>query len=122
VVNSDCPRVREAHLIEVRMPGHGWSAAPNGKFVHLGPKTLNFIGQPAENLNRVEGTDDCGWRQVLTRTTIKVAVRWLHCLRTGELYESEHAYVASIAPIAGSAMLRCPHPVATVELSVGTVR
>jgi len=73
------------------MPGHGWSADPNGKFVHVSPRTLNFIGQPAENLNRIEGTDDCGWRQVVHPDDYdRVAARWLRSLRTGAPYESEH--------------------------------
>jgi PAS domain S-box-containing protein len=123
VVNSDCPREREVRLIEESVPGYGWSADPNGKFVHVSPQTLNFIGQPAENLNRIEGTDDCGWRQIVYPDDYdRVAARWLHSLRTGEPCESEYRIRPFDGAIAGSAMLRCPHAMATVELSVGTVR
>jgi PAS domain S-box-containing protein len=73
------------------MQGHVWSADPNGKFVYVSPKTLNYIGRPVENLDRVEGTDDCGWRQVIHPDDHdRVVARWFHSLKTGEPYESEH--------------------------------
>ena len=82
---------REARLIEESMRGHRWSADPNGKFVYVSPKTLTYVGQPAENLDRIEGTDDCGWRQVVHPDDYdRVAARWLHSLKTGEPFESEH--------------------------------
>jgi PAS domain S-box-containing protein len=72
------------------MQGHGWSADPNGKFVYVSPKTLTYIGQLAENLGRIEGTDDCEWRQVVHPDDYdRVAGRWLHSLKTGEPFESE---------------------------------
>ena len=65
MVKSGFPPEREPRPIEESMPGHGWRADPNGKFVYVSPKTLNFIGPPAENPGRIEGTDDCGWWQVV---------------------------------------------------------
>jgi PAS domain S-box-containing protein len=91
VVNSGFPLEREARLIEESMPGHGWSADPNGKFVYVSPKTLTYIGQLAENLDRIEGTDDCGWRRIVHPDDYdRVAAKWLDSLKTGEPFESEH--------------------------------
>ncbi len=91
MVNSGFALEREARLIEESMRGHRWSADPNGKFVYVSPKTLTYVGQPAENLDRIEGTDDCGWRQVVHPDDYdRVAARWLHSLKTGEPFESEH--------------------------------
>jgi PAS domain-containing protein len=83
---------------------------------------LNFIGQPAENLNHIGGTDDCGWRQVVHPDDYdRVAARWLHSLRTGEPYESEYRIRRADGAYRWSAMLRCHHAMTTVELSAGTV-
>jgi PAS domain S-box-containing protein len=52
---------------------------------------LTYIGQPAETLDRIEGKDDCGWRQVVHPDDYdRLAARWLHSLKTGEPFESEH--------------------------------
>jgi PAS domain S-box-containing protein len=91
VVKSGFLLEREARLIEESMPGHGWCADPNGKFVYVSPKTLDYVGRPAANLDRIEGTDDCGWRQVVhTDDYDRLVATWLHSLQTGEPYESEH--------------------------------
>jgi PAS domain S-box-containing protein len=91
VTNLGFPLEREARLLEESMPGQGWSADPTGQLVYISPKTFNYIGQDAENLVRLEGTDDCGWRQVVHPDDYhRVVARWLHSLKTGEPYESEH--------------------------------
>jgi PAS domain S-box-containing protein len=82
---------REARLIVESMPGHGWSADASGKFVYVSPSTLKYLGDPGENLDRIEGTDDFGWRQVVHPDDYdRVVARWLHSLKTGEPYENEH--------------------------------
>jgi hypothetical protein len=114
---------REARLIEESMPGQGWSADPTGQLVHISLKTLNYIGQAAENLVRLEGTDDCGWRQVVHPDDYhRVAARWPHGLKTGEPMRATIGYVASKAPVAGSAVLRRYCATTMAELPAGTVR
>src|SRR5262249_1340068 len=90
--NSSARDEREARLIVESMPGHGWSADPNGKFNYVSPSTLKYLGQPTkEDLGRIEGTDEFGWRQVVPPDDYdRTVARWLHSLRTGEPYESEH--------------------------------
>jgi PAS domain S-box-containing protein len=91
VTNLDFPLEREARLLEESMPGQGWSADPTGQLVCISPKPLNYIGQGTENLLCFEGTDQCGWRQVVHPDDYRrVVARWLHSLKTGEPYESEH--------------------------------
>ena len=82
---------REARMIVESMPGHAWSADPNGKFIYVSPSTLKYLGQPAEYLDRIEGTDEFGWRQVVHPDDYERTVaKWLHSLKTGKPYESEH--------------------------------
>lgn len=91
IINSSGHDEREARLIVESMPGHGWSADANGKFVYVSPSTLKYLGQPARILDRIEGADDFGWRQVVHPDDYDGTVaRWLHSLKTGEPYESEH--------------------------------
>jgi PAS domain S-box-containing protein len=91
VTNLGVPLEREARLSEASMPGQGWSADPTGQLVYISPKTLNHIGQATENPLCFEGTDECGWRQVVHPDDYRrVGARWLHSLKTGEPYESEH--------------------------------
>lgn len=82
---------REARMIVESMPGHGWAADPNGKFIYVSPSTLKYLGQPSEDLDRIEGTDEFGWRQVVHPDDYdRIVQQWLHCLKTGEPYENEH--------------------------------
>jgi PAS domain S-box-containing protein len=43
--------------VDESMPGQGWSADPTGSFVYVSPKTLNYSGQPAETLDRLDDTE-----------------------------------------------------------------
>lgn len=82
---------KEARLIVESMPGHGWSADPNGRYVYVSPSTLKYVGEPAKSLDRIEGTDEFGWRQVVHPDDYdRVVARWLRSLKTGEPYENEH--------------------------------
>ena len=95
VVHQEHPMASSGFLpereVDESMPGQGWSADPTGKFVYISPRTLNYIGQPAEKLGRLEGTHDCGWRQVVHPDDYdRVEARWLRSLRAGTPYESEH--------------------------------
>jgi len=82
---------REARLIVESMPGHGWSADPDGRYIYVSPSTLKYVGQPAKSLDRIEGTDEFGWRQVVHPDDYdRVVERWMHSLQTGVPYENEH--------------------------------
>jgi len=81
----------EARLIVESMPGHGWSSDREGKYIYVSPSTLKYVGQPVEALDRIEGTDEFGWRQVVHPDDYdRVVESWLHSLRSGEPYANEH--------------------------------
>ena len=82
---------RESRLIVESMPGLGWSTDPSGNFIYVNPSVLDYVGKPSEALTRIGTSDSFGWEQVVHRDDVDRAVRaWLHCLRTGEPYESVH--------------------------------
>lgn len=81
----------DARLIVEKMPGLAWSTDPSGNFKYVNQSVLDYVGVPPDDLNRVEGLDDFGWRAVVHPDDADRAIGlWLHCLRTGEPYESEH--------------------------------
>ena len=81
----------QARMIVESMPGHGWAADPAGKFIYVSPSILKYLGQPRNELDRIEGTDEFGWRQVVHPDDYdRIVGQWLRCLETGEPYENEH--------------------------------
>ena len=81
----------DARLIVESMPGLAWSADPDGNFKYVNQSVTDYVGTPREDLGRIEGSDDFGWRRVVHPDDVDHAVElWLHCLKTGEPYEAEH--------------------------------
>jgi PAS domain S-box-containing protein len=81
----------DARLIVESMPGLGWSTDPDGNFKYVNQSVLDYVGAPPEALSRLEGSDDFGWRQVVHPDDVDHSIGlWLHCLQTGESYETEH--------------------------------
>ncbi len=81
----------QAKLIVESMPGHAWSADPQGHFTYVSPSTIRFLGAPKESLGPEEGSDEFGWRRVVHPDDYeRIVARWRHCLATGERYDTEH--------------------------------
>ena len=73
------------------MPGHAWSADPDGRFTYVSPNTLAFLGNAREDLNIPDDEDEFGWRRVVHPDDYdRVAAKWRHCLETGDHYDTEH--------------------------------
>jgi PAS domain S-box-containing protein len=71
------------------MPGHAWSADPEGRYTYVSPRTLAFLGRRQAELD--PAADAFGWRSVVHPDDYdRVAARWRHCLATGEAYDAEH--------------------------------
>lgn len=85
------PAGREARLIVESMPGLGWSADAKGKFRYLSPSIFAYTGRRCPASDRVDGTGDLPWKEVLHPEDVdRVVETWLHSLETGEPYEAEH--------------------------------
>lgn len=75
----------EARLIVESMPGLGWSADPDGTFRYLNRGVSDYTGWQAG------GRMGFGGVSVLHPEEVdRVIAHWRHCLRSGEVYESEH--------------------------------
>ncbi|WP_213736200.1 PAS domain-containing sensor histidine kinase [Bradyrhizobium sp. dw_411] len=81
----------DTRLIVESMPGLGWSTDPEGNFKYVNRSVMDYVGIPPEAMSRIEGSDDFGWRQLVHPDDVDHAVElWLHCLKTGAPYETEH--------------------------------
>ncbi|BBK41646.1 hypothetical protein STVA_16660 [Allostella vacuolata] len=81
----------QARRIIESMPGHAWSADPNGRFTYVSASALRFLGERAEVLGPEPDSDEFGWRRVVHPDDYdRVAARWRHCLATGDRYDTEH--------------------------------
>jgi hypothetical protein len=86
----DSEAKRALQIIE-SMPGHAWSADPDGRFTYVSPNTLAFLGNAREDLNTSDDEDEFGWRRVVHPDDYdRVAAKWRHCLETGDHYDTEH--------------------------------
>src|SRR5690606_12333012 len=55
------------------------------------PTTLDFLSVTGEDLNGSDADDEFGWRRVVHPDDYdSVAAKWRHCLRTGDLYDTEY--------------------------------
>ena len=81
----------DTRLIVENMPGLAWSTDPEGNFKFVNKSVIEYVGAPPEDLNRIEGSNDFGWRQVVHPDDVDHSVeQWLHCLKVGAPYEVEH--------------------------------
>jgi hypothetical protein len=81
----------DTRLIVENMPGLAWSTDAEGNFKFVNQSVMDYVGMPPEDLSRVEGSNDFGWRQVVHPDDADHSVeQWLHCLRTETPYEVEH--------------------------------
>jgi PAS domain S-box-containing protein len=81
----------DARLIVENMPGLAWSTDPEGNFKFVNQSVMDYVGTPPEDLSRIEGSDDFGWRQVVHPDDVDHSVeQWLYSLKTGTPYEIEH--------------------------------
>ena len=77
----------ETRLIVESMPGLGWSTDPKGEFRYLNPAVFDYTGRRCEPGQPLS----FGGREVLhPEEADRVIEAWVHCLRTGEAYQSEH--------------------------------
>ncbi|WP_262028042.1 PAS domain-containing protein [Microvirga sp. Mcv34] len=84
---SDRQVDREARLIVESMPGLGWSTDANGNFIYVSPSVIDYVGKQTEEFNRTGRT---GLEAVHPNDAERVTRAWLHSLRTGEPFETEH--------------------------------
>jgi PAS domain S-box-containing protein len=88
---SPGPEAVQAKRIIESMPGHAWSADPEGRFTYLSASTLAYVGQPVAGLGRSPDTNEFEWRRVVHPDDYeRVVARWRHCLSTGDHYDTEH--------------------------------
>jgi hypothetical protein len=81
----------DTRLIVENMPGLAWSTDPDGNFKFVNQSVLDYVGTPPDDLSRIEGSNDFGWRQVVHPDDADHSVdQWLHSLETGAAYEIEH--------------------------------
>ncbi|MET0531838.1 MAG: PAS domain-containing protein [Microvirga sp.] len=78
---------REARLIVESMPGLGWSTDASGNFIYVSPSVIDYVGKQTEEFNRTGRT---GLEAVHPDDAERVTNAWLHSLRTGEPFETEH--------------------------------
>jgi len=91
MAGEDQREIQRATRILESMPGFGWSANADGQFTYVTPNTLDFLGVTGEDLNGSDADDEFGWRRVVHPDDYdSVAAKWRHCLRTGDLYDTEH--------------------------------
>jgi PAS domain S-box-containing protein len=81
----------DTRLIVENMPGLAWSTDPDGNFKFVNQSVMDYVGKPPDDLSRIEGSNDFGWRQVVHPDDVDHSVeQWLHCLKAGTPYEIEH--------------------------------
>ncbi|MGM5028306.1 PAS domain-containing sensor histidine kinase [Tardiphaga sp. 862_B3_N4_1] len=80
----------EARLIVENMPGLGWSTDPSGNYRYVNQSVMDYVGAPQEDLNRIEGSDDFGWKIMVHPDHAEETVAlWLRSLKTGVAFTSE---------------------------------
>jgi PAS domain S-box-containing protein len=81
----------DTRLIVENMPGLAWSTDAEGNFKFVNQSVMDYVGKPPEDLSRIEGSNDFGWRQVVHPDDADHSVeQWLNCLRAETPYEIEH--------------------------------
>jgi PAS domain S-box-containing protein len=89
-ISSPHSAVDEARLIVENMPGLAWSTDPAGNYRYVNQSVTDYVGTPQEDLNRIEDSDDFGWRLVVHPNQADRTVElWLHSLKTGVPFTSE---------------------------------
>ena len=81
---------REARLIVESMPGLGWSTDAQGNFKYLNPSVFDYTGARCEDVERIDGRTKFGEEVLHPDEVARVVKTWLHSLKTGEPYHSEH--------------------------------
>jgi PAS domain S-box-containing protein len=80
----------EARLIVESMPGLGWSTDAKGNFKYLNPSVFDYTGARCPDVERSDEQVNFGKEVLHPDEVDRVAEIWLHCLKTGDPYESEH--------------------------------
>jgi len=81
---------REARLIVESMPGLGWSTDAQGNFKYLNPSVFDYTGARCEDVEHIDGRTKFGEEVLHPDEVARVVKTWLHSLKTGEPYQSEH--------------------------------
>jgi hypothetical protein len=81
---------QQLRLVIDAIPALVWCTDPAGNYRYVNQRTTDYVGTPTENLNRIEGEDDFGWRQMVHPDQADDTVEgWLHSLKTGDPFEAE---------------------------------